>query len=264
MTTETAQDGLGVEARRVKLDELHLDIDNFQFRHLPFRSDHVDDLVEAIKRVRYLDPLTVWERPEDGCLFVVEGHHRFEAYKRSGKVQAVPVIVHRCGFDDAQLLALEDNTKVRLPMTNDEKMDAAWRLVAKDMHKDDGAYTYTRKQIIQATGASRSTIANMRNVMQTLKRMDEDAPASWGHAQMLARGADTEWTDEDREAWDDKHRTKLKEVLASHAVYLLSRRPSLIIEAAEEFMGQQLFKDCMDAHGYTLVNADDEDPDFPF
>lgn len=264
MTTE--HNGLEGEARRVKLDELHLDTDNFQFRHLPFLDGHVDDLVEAIKRVKYLDPLTVWERPEDGCLVVLEGHHRFEAYKRSGKVQALPVVVHRCSFDDAQLLALRDNTKVRQPMTNDEKMDAAWRLTAKDMQKDEGEYTYTRRQLVEATGVSRATLTKMRNVMQTLKRMDEDAPASWGAAQMLARGVDAEWTEEDREAWDDTHRAKLKEAIAPHMAYLLRKRPNLIIEAVEDVMGQQLFKDYMDAHGYLLANADDDDDedDFPF
>jgi len=86
MTTE--HNGLEGEARKVKLDELHLDTNNFQFRRLPFLDGHVDDLVEAIKRVTYLDPLTVWERPEDGRLVVLEGHHRFEAYVRSSKVQA--------------------------------------------------------------------------------------------------------------------------------------------------------------------------------
>ncbi|MFV1875501.1 ParB/RepB/Spo0J family partition protein [Nioella sp.] len=234
MTTET-QDGLGVEARRVRLDELHLDTDTFQFRWEDLTESQVDDLMDALKRRKELDPLTVWERPEDGCLFIVDGHHRYEAYRRSGKAVTVPVTVHRCALKSARLLALEENTKTRLAMSQQERLDAAWQLECSE----DG---YSKAEIVKAAGVGNGTVANMRRVKRRLAEADSEIPTTWRAAQMLDAGREQDWTEEDWDARREEYVLKLKEEIAGAIAAVTRADPTIAPDAMRRIMGEDRFR----------------------
>lgn len=241
MTTE--HNGLEGEARRVKLDELHLDTDTFQFRWEELTESQVDDLMDALKRRKELDPLTVWERPEDRCLFVVDGHHRYEAYRRSGKAVTVPVAVHRCDLKSARLLALEENTKTRLTMSQQERLDAAWHLECSE----DG---YSKADIVRAAGVGNGTVANMRRVKRRLAEAGEEIPTTWRDAQRLDAGREKDWTEED---WDARHEElvlKLKEEIAGVIAAATRTAPTIAPDAMRRIMGEERFRQGLEWLGF--------------
>ncbi|TBX29101.1 ParB/RepB/Spo0J family partition protein [Nioella sediminis] len=243
MTTETALDGLGAEARRVKLDELHLDTDTFQFRWEDLTESQVDDLRDALKRRKELDPLTVWERPEDGCLFVVDGHHRYEAYRRSGKALTVSVVVHRCDLKVARLLALEENTKTRLTMSQQERLDAAWQLECSEAG-------YSKAEIVKSAGVGNGTVANMRRVKGRLAEAGSEIPATWRAAQILDAGREQDWTEEDWDARREEHVLKLKEEIAGAVAAATRTDPTIAPDAMHRIMGEERFRQALEWLGF--------------
>lgn len=141
---------------RLPLSKLKTEPDTFQFREFETVEDHVRSLTEAIRAGNELDPMTVWKRGE-GDYVVVDGHHRHAAYTAAGYAKAIPVVVHEGSETDAVLLALNENTKTKLPMTKTERDNAAWRLICSD-HK------LSRAQTVKATGVSDGTVAKMRRM----------------------------------------------------------------------------------------------------
>ncbi len=103
-------------------------------------------------------------------LVVVEGHHRFAAYRK--KLQdgdAVPVVVRRWTVREALANAGADNVKTQLPMTQKERSEYAWRLVKMIHHKTIAPMS--KAEIARRTGAAQRTVATMRSTA----RMVEEA-----------------------------------------------------------------------------------------
>jgi ParB-like chromosome segregation protein Spo0J len=241
MTTE--HNGLVGEARRVKLDELHLDTDTFQRRHEVITPSQVADLMDALKRQKELDPITVWKRPEDGLLVVVDGHHRYEAYRRSGKATLVPVVVHQCERRNAVLLALSENTKTRLSFSQQERLDAAWHLECSE----DG---YSKAEIVKAAGVGNGTVANMRRVKRRLAEAGEEIPATWRAAQMLDAGREQDWTEEDWDARREEYVLKLKEEIAGAIAAATRADPTIAPDAMRRIMGEDRFRQGLEWLGF--------------
>lgn len=146
---------------RLLLSQLTTEPDLFQFREFETVEDHVRGLAGAISAGNELEPLTVWKRGEDSFV-VVDGHHRHAAYTLVKYKKRVPVVIHECSEADAILLALEENTKTKLPMTKTERDNAAWRLVCS-------GYGLSKAQTVKSTGVSDGTVAKMRRVRKTLE-----------------------------------------------------------------------------------------------
>lgn len=174
---------------RLPLHLLKTEPETYQFRSFEVTEDHVRCLTDALKAGNELDPMTVWKR-RDGDYVVVDGHHRHEAYRRIDCVKAIPVRVHECGETEALLLALKDNTKTKLPMTKQERDNAAWRLTCSELKVSKAA-------TVKATGVSDGTIAKMRRTLKTLREQGDEVPHTWWQAlQALKRQSQEEW-DED-------------------------------------------------------------------
>jgi len=92
--------------------------------------------------------------------------------------------------EEAVLLALEDNAKARLPMTAQEKSNAAWRLVRV-------GYGYSKADICIATGISDGTVAKMRRTRRVLIEEGADLPETWWQAMQAAKGYTQEDTTDD-------------------------------------------------------------------
>lgn len=166
--------------KRLPLRKLKTDPGTFQFREFETTEDHVRGLVDAISAGNTLDPMTVWVRGEDDFV-IVDGHHRYAAYMRSGYNKPVPVILHECGRAEATLLALSENTKTKLPMTKTERDNAAWRLVCSDLG-------LSKSETVKATGVSNGTVGKMRRVRKKLQEQDEDLPPTWWMAMQKLKG----------------------------------------------------------------------------
>ena len=79
-------------------------------------------------------PVTVF--PIGKHFFLIDGHHRLEAYKgRTKGFKVVPVEVFEGTFRDAWKKSLESNIHTKLPMTQEDISEAAWRIVVLDKIK---------------------------------------------------------------------------------------------------------------------------------
>jgi hypothetical protein len=77
-----------------------------------------------------LDPVTVWWSGRR--FYVIDGHHRFEAYRRHHGAKAhvsIPCVEFEGTRDEAMELSGQANHKNKLPMTQDDRLNYAWRLV---------------------------------------------------------------------------------------------------------------------------------------
>lgn len=159
---------------RLRLDEIAQAESVFQPRTLEGRmredAAHLKTLVGAVgspENPKFLDPVTVWWGGDRW--FVIDGHHRIEAYQRVGIRAAVPVTIFVGNLDHAMAHSAASNSKDKLPMSLNDKMNAAWRLVVLTRLK--------KAEIMAATGASKGTVDNMRKTKaKLLAHADDEDP----------------------------------------------------------------------------------------
>lgn len=177
------------EITLLRRDELQTNPETFQFREAEVTEHHVRALADLLKKDKTLDPLTVWQN-QAGTYVVIDGHHRYEAYRRVKPDASIPVRIFKCTEADAVLMALDENTKTRLQMTATEKSNAAWRLCCSD-------HPYSKSQVCRATGISDGTVAKMRRVKRDLNAKDEFLPDTWWQAMHVWKGLEQTELDED-------------------------------------------------------------------
>ncbi len=180
----------------VNLANITTDTDTFQFREYELNEWHVGELQRYLRPVEGFDPIDLWRHPETSALVVLNGHHRFEAYSRSGWKGKVPARIHECSLKEARKIALEDNSKVRLAMSATERQDAAWRLVAMC---EDAAFLYSKREIVALGLVSDGQVARMRRTYRQISDRGDDVPETWLEAvgRDAHRGADDGWDAED-------------------------------------------------------------------
>lgn len=105
----------------------------FQPRDLTFRAGdheaHVDTLAKAIgkpEKPKYLDPITVWWGGDRW--YVLDGHHRRLAYERAKIKKGIPVRAFEGTLEEALAQSVSLNSKNKLAMSPQDKMNTAWRL----------------------------------------------------------------------------------------------------------------------------------------
>jgi hypothetical protein len=192
----------------VRREDIRMAVSVFQPRQLQedLGEDeaHVRELARALnakpKGSRYLDPVLVIAVGK--AFYCLDGMHRLLAYKRAGVDGPVPVEHFEGSMEDAIKEAVTRNSRDRLAMTSDDKLEAAWRLTVLGVH--------SKREVAEATGASERTIATMRTTLRKLQEGDKDPggfgsavriPATWREARRLLSGDDfREFTDEMREA----------------------------------------------------------------
>src|SRR6516165_6213344 len=122
----------------------------FQPRSLAGNLSEDEEFIRGLMKVlkttngKPLDPITVWYGGRR--FYVIDGHHRLDAYKRHhGKAHvSIPCVEFKGTLVEAMELAGQANHKNKLQMTEDDRMNFAWRLVctseltAKRVHKDSG------------------------------------------------------------------------------------------------------------------------------
>jgi ParB-like chromosome segregation protein Spo0J len=157
------------------LKEINLADKVFQWRNLneniAASTDHLRELVRILKATKKpLDPIVV--TPIGNRFFLLEGHHRLEAYRAAGWRKVIPVRYFSGTVREAQDEALIQNIKNKLQMSRAEKFDAAFRLIRQ--------HTKTYEQIHDATTVSLRTINTMAEVLRECP--DAAQEASWRRA----------------------------------------------------------------------------------
>ncbi|WP_338241611.1 ParB N-terminal domain-containing protein [Aurantiacibacter hainanensis] len=185
MTTEL----LEAEPSELQLDEINQAPAVFQVRYdsLAFSpgqsAKHVENLSKAIRSDGALDPVSV--AAFGNKWYLLDGHHRIEAYQRTGWHAAIPVRPFTSperGLPRvlwAQSLSLAENKKDRLNISGADRQDAAWRAVLQDF----GSIS----EIASMGGVSRRQVSNMRQAKTALLEAGHKLPRlmSWGWRQAM-------------------------------------------------------------------------------
>ncbi len=208
---------------------------------------HVRTLATAIERQGELSPVTVWW---NGKAWVcIDGHHRLDAYRKAGKVDAIPVEAFEGSLEDAITRAAEANTRDSLTMAPGEKLGAAWRLTLTTK--------LSKAATVKASGASDGSVALMRRVVAQLLGAGEHKRAelmgmTWDQARRLAAGA------EPSEPWDEAREERMVQAFATklHKVFGVrgAKQPQIFLRAIELFS----------PHLYDAMREELLDTDNPF
>lgn len=151
----------------------------FQFRHTGTDKAHVRGLAKLLRSVGDLDPVLVWQESDaegqpTGRLFLLDGHHRVAAYATAnGHRAAVPSVVVQGSLTEAMLAAVKANSRESLPLTKNERMDAAWRLVRLPGRR------VTVPTVAQTAGVGAATVDRMRKRWVVMQTTDKQASGHW-------------------------------------------------------------------------------------
>jgi ParB-like nuclease domain len=193
-------------------------------------DDHIFGMAQALHREGTpLTPITVF--PVGDAYYVMDGHHRLAAYDTARWTKAIPAQVYQGSLDAAWRSALARNSKDKLPMTKEDKLSAAWRIVKKSDPRDSIASTANLSQI------SESTVSNMRSVWGRINDGKHGDPKElqalkWSMARMLVEGRADQPELED---WLDKEADKLVDALANaKLIGRLTKSADILARALEK------------------------------
>ncbi len=142
-----------------------------------FSKEDLDDLVESVKQVGILQPITV--RNRDGVFEIIAGERRWRAAQRAGLKQ-VPVILKECHDDLFSLqLALIENIQ-RSDLNCIEEAIAFQQLTDE--------FQLSQEEIATKVGKNRATVANTMRLLRLPAVIREDltnGKLTMGHARAL-------------------------------------------------------------------------------
>lgn len=202
----------------------------FQPRNGQLDERHVQVLKKTLQNHGELDPVEVIKVGRE--TYVIDGHHRLEAYHLEGRRKRIPVVYFKGSIAEAVLKAGQSNTKDKLPMTNQEKQDFAWRLVRLGK--------YTKKAIAEAASISERQVTYMR---KALKQLGDEAYEieHWWQVRERTNGKDFHiMSDEERAEWLEQEGAKITERLGKTFGKQLSKNLEVTALGFAEYFGLQL------------------------
>ncbi|OAN45413.1 hypothetical protein A6A04_20905 [Paramagnetospirillum marisnigri] len=194
-------------------------------------ENHLHELIREAKNGTIFDPLVVIQI--GGTAYLVDGHHRREAYLNAKVTQPVPVVYFAGSVEEAVLEAGRANSKIKQPMTKSECQDFAWRLVRLGEYK--------RKQVAEAARVSLRQVSNMKDVLKTL---GEEAfeHKSWRKALQAASGRESLSfdSDDEREEWLEARASDYARRMRKELTGKLIRNPELAARTLNIYFGRKL------------------------
>ncbi len=199
----------------------------------PGRSEaHIAKMAKIAKGGRPLDPVTVVAFGD--AWYLVDGHHRLQAYSQAGWQEAVPVkvavsdLVGASRVEWAIGLSVADNLKEKLGLSDTEKMNRAWQAVARDVDASKG-------DLAALYGVAERSIANMRAAKRRLEEADKDTDyiPTWASAKAALRALDENGDEGHVADWDSQKLRALAKRL--RPVMDLRAPPRLLLEALEAY-----------------------------
>jgi len=195
--------------------------------------------------------MTVVQVGADAVL--IDGHHRFESYRLAGVVTPVPVRYFAGTVDEAVLEAGRANSRAKLSMSVQERMDYAWRLVRMGC--------FSKAKIVDAAVVSDGQVAEMRRVMKALGDEAFDCDV-WLKARRLADGkAGMMPTDEEIEQRLELQAAIYADRMAKVFSTKLATNPTLAARTFHMYFGRKLptLVECL---GEYLPEVEDDDGDY--
>jgi hypothetical protein len=201
----------------------------FQPRNAKEDERHTGDLVRAIRNVGMLDPILVMYVGQHP--YVIDGHHRVAAYEVAKVTAPVPVEYFQGTLEEAVAAAGRANSKAKLPMQPQERQNYAWKLVLL------GAYS--KSKIVEAAGVSARQVGYMRTVKSDLGAAAFDC-VEWWVARQRAEGTNREWSDEQRQVWEEERADELVGEIMKACGPKLTRDTRIAALVLERLFGRSL------------------------
>lgn len=156
-------------------------------------SNHVAALITVLRgrRGADLEPVTILVVGDDHIL--IDGHHRFAAYRRE-KRRDIPVRYYGGSPKDALLEAGRENSKARLQMTKGQCSERAWSLLLSGCEWSAG-------QIALGAGISDRLVFKMRKRHKDYLAAGEEPPSTWREVCREAFDADPDAVDKMAAQW---------------------------------------------------------------
>jgi hypothetical protein len=193
------------------------------------RDDHIQTLANAIRDTgKPLDPILVFTVGD--AFYVVDGHHRMAAYDTAKWRKVIPATVFEGTLEGAADAGRARNIRDKLPMSRNDKREAAWTLGKRDPLP-------TREWISSETAVSPSSIDGMRKVLKALKAtgVDEETIAGMTYAQALGKmGADDAGETWEYETWKQKEAEKIVKKIEATGIGFMLRKDHEIAALALE------------------------------
>jgi len=147
--------------------------------------------------------------PAGGRFFVMDGHHRLDAYRTVSWKGAIPVEVFQGTLEEAHKEALKRNSRNKLSMSKREKSEAAWALAKEGR--------FTKSEIAELATIAERTVGNMRSVLRKLREKEPEAAEeyTWVEALMWKRGQAPALPEHD---WKDQEAQKIVDALLRHKI----------------------------------------------
>jgi hypothetical protein len=250
LARETPQ---GALPDRVSVSEVETLPELFQPRgRVDLDEHHVGELERGLKISGDLDPILVkWigAKPH-----LIDGHHRLEAYRRSGDGRPIPVRAFDGSVQEAVLEAGRANSRAELPMSPKERQSFAWRLVLLG--------GYSKPKTAEAAGISPRQVAIMRDVKRTLGASAFDCRDWWRARQMAAGISSTLRTDDEEEAWLQQQAEQFADRMSRAFSSTLSTNPELAARALAIYFGRNLGRVVNELQGFVPEPEDDPVADF--
>jgi hypothetical protein len=196
------------------------------------REDHILGMANAIADSgKPLDAILVL--PVGDRFYAVDGHHRLAAYDTARWSRMIPATVFCGTLIEARREALRLNSKNKLPMTKDDKQEAAWRFVKLE----DGS---TKEQISEWSTASTSNIGIMKSKLRKLKKLEgvPIADLTWAQALRMNWEPDAGGKEWDADEWKERKAQEIVDALLnSNIAFMLRKDPEITAIALERLDG---------------------------
>jgi hypothetical protein len=239
----------------LKLSEMFVSADLMQQRE--GERAHIKELRAGIKAQGVLDPILV--RQVGAKFLVIDGHHRFAAYDAEAVFEPVPVTHFQGDLREAIKEAIRANAKAKLNMTEEDKLNAAWRMTCM---REEG---YSVREIHLTCDVGTTTVSNMRAVRDKLN-MDEflGTPSgnlaatvkTWAEARKKDKGGRTLSEEEIREIATRRVRDFVKRLQKEFGP-ALKRNASTTAAAFSDHLGER-FKDVTEQMWGFLADSERE------
>ncbi|WP_375227888.1 hypothetical protein [Roseobacter sp. S98] len=229
---------------------------SFRHRSGPDSGTHLAALRKTLRNTGRLDAVLVWRETDGkgnptGRLVLLDGHYRLAAYRAeqtAGKIEGrdIPVVILAGTRMEAHLAALMANSKDTLPLTMQERLNAAWTLVRTYLNG------ISKPRLAKASGVSERTILSMRQQMKKFAEAGEVPDGNW----LIDRRFPTE---SDYEPPSDAVRqamvASLSQALKAALSEVRTRDVEIIGDALQEALGVRQFATIADYLG----GSDEED-----
>lgn len=215
---------------RLGLNEIHEDTRKFQPRN-PY-ANPVRKIGQRVQQIQQqleelinhlntddkhtLEPLKVWLDPLNDQYYVVDGHHRLEAYRQANwrRNKKIPcVVIEAKDAHEALIRVFKENTRSKLGYTAGERVEAAW----KERCRLERAETPpTTKHMVSTLGISSGTASNFNGVIKKLKAKNgNELPFNVGHWKTYAKLFNDDGEDDEQgESTNNPYTTRIANDLA--------------------------------------------------